>query len=95
MSLIFLTPFFGYSLASFTNARIHMKLGQRGVAVMAPLCHIATYVVLAAHPPYPVLVVANIISGVGNGLLDACFCAWLGVMQNANALQGIMHSMYS
>lgn len=95
VSLIFLTPFVGYSLASFTNARIHMVLGQRGVAVMAPLCHIATYAVLAAHPPYPVLVAANVVSGFGNGLLDACFCAWLGVMQNANALQGILHSMYS
>ncbi|KAL0932607.1 major facilitator superfamily transporter [Colletotrichum truncatum] len=95
VSLIFLTPFAGYSVAAFTNARIHQKFGQRGVAIMAPLCHIITYVVLAIHPPYPALVVVNIISGFGNGLTDACFCAWIGGMDKANTIQGFLHSFYS
>ncbi|KAK2616621.1 hypothetical protein QQS21_000444 [Conoideocrella luteorostrata] len=95
ISLIFLTPFLGYSLAAFTNARIHVALGRRGVAIMAPLCHIITYAVLASHPPYPALVVANAISGFGNGLTDACFCAWVGAMDKANTVQGFMHSCYS
>ncbi|KZZ93745.1 Major facilitator superfamily domain, general substrate transporter [Moelleriella libera RCEF 2490] len=95
VSLIFLTPFLGYSLAAVTNARVHVALGRRGVAVMAPLCHILTYAVLAVHPPYPVLVVANAVSGFGNGLLDACFCAWVGGMDKANATQGVLHSCYS
>ncbi len=95
ISLIFLTPFGGYSVAAFTNAMIHAKLGQRGIAVMAPLCHIVTYSILAAHPPFPVLIVANAISGFGNGLEDACFCAWVGAMDDANAVQGVMHSCYS
>lgn len=95
VSLIFLTPFAGYAVASFVNARIHVRFGQRGVAFMAPLCHIITYVVLAVHPPWPVLVVANTISGFGNGLLDACFCAWVGVMDKANTVQGFMHACYS
>ncbi|CAM1501243.1 Fc.00g104050.m01.CDS01 [Cosmosporella sp. VM-42] len=95
VSLIFLTPFAGYSIAAFTNARIHMKLGQRGVAIMAPICHIVTFAVLAAHPPYPVLVICNMISGFGNGLTDACFCAWLGAMDKANTIQGFLHSCYS
>jgi MFS family permease len=95
VSLIFLTPFFGYSLAAFTNARIHMKFGQRGIAIIAPACHIITYVALSLHPPYPVLVVCNAISGFGNGLTDACFCAWVGVMDKANAIQGLLHSCFS
>uniref|UniRef100_A0A0B7KQH1 Major facilitator superfamily (MFS) profile domain-containing protein n=1 Tax=Bionectria ochroleuca TaxID=29856 RepID=A0A0B7KQH1_BIOOC len=95
VSLVFLTPFAGYALAAFTNARIHVALGQRGVAIMAPLCHIVTYVALCLHPPYPVLVVINIISGFGNGLTDACFCAWVGAMDKANTIQGFMHSCYS
>ncbi|KAH8180263.1 major facilitator superfamily protein [Sarocladium implicatum] len=95
VSLIFLTPFVGYSVAAFTNARIHVKFGQRGVAIMAPICHIITFVALALHPPWPVLVVFNIVSGFGNGLTDACFCAWVGVMDKANTIQGFMHSMYS
>ncbi|KAF4831739.1 Bypass of stop codon protein 6 [Colletotrichum siamense] len=95
VSLIFLTPFAGYSVAAFTNARIHQKLGQRGVAIMAPICHITTYIILALHPPYPVLVIANTISGFGNGLTDACFCAWIGAMDKANTIQGFLHSFYS
>ncbi|KAJ6788935.1 hypothetical protein PWT90_00146 [Aphanocladium album] len=95
ISLIFLTPFLGYSLAAFTNARIHVKFGQRGIAVMAPLCHIITYAVLASHPPYPALIVVNAISGFGNGLTDACFCAWVGTMDKANTIQGFLHACYS
>lgn len=95
VSVIFLTPFAGYSIAAFTNARIHVSLGQLGVALMAPLCHVATYSVLAAHPPWPVLVVFNLLSGFGNGLTDACFCAWVGAMDRANTIQGLMHSCYS
>lgn len=95
VSLVFLTPFVGYSIAAFTNAKIHVALGQRGIAVMAPICHIITFIVLAVHPPWPVLVVCNVISGFGNGLADACFCAWVGVMDKANAVQGFMHSCYS
>lgn len=95
VSLIFLTPFAGYSVAAFTNARIHQTFGQRGVVIMAPLCHVITYIILALHPPYPVLVIANTISGFGNGLTDACFCAWVGVMDKANTIQGFLHSFYS
>lgn len=95
MSLIFLTPFAGYSVAAFVNARIHAHYGQRGIAFIAPICHIITFAVLAAHPPFPVLIVVNAISGFGNGLTDACFCAWVGVMDKANAVQGCLHACYS
>ncbi|EHK25069.1 uncharacterized protein TRIVIDRAFT_61788 [Trichoderma virens Gv29-8] len=95
ISLIFLTPFVGYSIAGFTNARIHVRFGQRGVAIMAPICHLITFAILASHPPYPALVVCNAISGFGNGLTDACFCAWVGAMDKANTIQGFLHSCYS
>ncbi|ATY64800.1 Major facilitator superfamily transporter [Cordyceps militaris] len=95
ISLIFLTPFIGYSVAAFTNARIHVRFGQRGIAIMAPLCHLITFAVLASHPPYPALVVANAISGFGNGLTDACFCAWVGALDKANTIQGFLHACYS
>jgi fucose permease len=62
---------------------------------MAPICHLFTFVVLAVHPPYPLLVVANTVSGFGNGLLDACFCAWIGTMDKANTIQGFLHASYS
>ncbi|KAI6708720.1 hypothetical protein JHW43_008763 [Diplocarpon mali] len=95
VSLIFLSPFAGYSLASVVNNLIHVRFGQRGVAVMGPLCHLASYTVVAVHPPYPVLVVMFIFVGFGNGLIDAAWCAWLGNMANANEVQGFLQASYS
>lgn len=94
VSIIFLTPFVGYSIAAFTNAHVHQHLGQRGIAIIAPLCHVGTYLVLATHPPYPVLVIVNAVSGFGNGLVDGCFCAWVGAMHRGNSIQGLMHACY-
>jgi hypothetical protein len=57
ISLIFLSPLVGYTASALLNNSIHLKFGQRGVAVIAPTCHLIAYIVIAVHPPYPVLVV--------------------------------------
>ena len=95
VSLIFLSPFAGYSLASIANNLVHVRFGQRGVAFMGPLCHIVAYVVVSIHPPYPVLVVMFIFVGFGNGLIEAAWCAWIGNMANANEVQGFLQASYS
>ncbi|KAH7002525.1 major facilitator superfamily domain-containing protein [Ilyonectria destructans] len=95
ISLVFLTPFFGYSIAAFMCSRIHMRWGQRGIAILAPICHVVTFVVLAVHPPFPVLIVGNAFSGFGNGLTDACFPAWVGGMHRGSTLQGFLTACYS
>lgn len=76
-------------------SRIHMRWGQRGIAILAPICHIVTFVVLAVHPPFPVLIVGNAFSGFGNGLTDACFPAWVGGMHRGSTLQGLLTACYS
>jgi len=95
VSLVFLSPFAGYTLASIVNNATHVKLGQRGVAIIGPGCHLITYVVFAVHPPYPVLVVFFVIVGFGNGLIDAAWCAWLGNMGSANQLMGFLQAWYA
>ncbi|KAF2101051.1 putative MFS transporter [Rhizodiscina lignyota] len=95
VSLIFLSPFLGYSLAALSISTIHMHFGQRGIAVVAPLCHLISYIIISVHPPYPVLVVLFILVGFGNGLEDAGWCAWIGNMVNANRIQGFLHSFYA
>lgn len=57
ISLVFLSPLVGYTASALLNNSIHLKFGQRGVAVIAPSCHLIAYIVIAVHPPYPVLVV--------------------------------------
>jgi fucose permease len=71
-----------------------MRFGQRGIAVICSLCHIAAYIVLSQHPPYPVLVVVFIVAGFGNGVADAAWNAWIGNLNKANELLGFLHAFY-
>lgn len=94
VSLIFLAPFVGYTAAAFLNNFFHLRVGQRGVACVCSACHLASYVVIALHPPYPVLVVAFMLAGFGNGVADAAWNAWIGNMARANELLGFLHGLY-
>jgi fucose permease len=94
ISLVFLSPLVGYTTSALLNNVIHLKFGQRGVAFIAPTCHLIAYIVIAVHPPYPVLVVIFMLAGFGNGLADAAWNAWLGNMANANEVLGFLHASY-
>ncbi|KAK6083688.1 MFS transporter [Seiridium cupressi] len=94
VSLIFLSPFVGYTASAFMNNWIHHNFGQRGVAFIAPVCHLIAYLIIALHPPYPVLVIAFMIAGYGNGLADAAWNAWIGNMDHANEILGFLHGLY-
>ncbi|KAL2844974.1 major facilitator superfamily domain-containing protein [Aspergillus pseudoustus] len=94
VSLIFMTPFAGYTLASIAVNKIHMTFGQRGIAVIAPLCHLIPFIIMATFPRFPVLLVGYAFVGLGNGLLDAGWNAWIGDMVNASTLMGLLHACY-
>jgi fucose permease len=84
ISLVFLAPFIGYTLAAIFNNKIHMRFGRLGPAFIGPLCKIICYAVTSAKPPYAVLPIIFAFSGFGNGLLDGGFNAWVGDMIRAN-----------
>jgi fucose permease len=94
ISLVFLAPFLGYTLAAFLNNTVHMRFGQLGIAIIGPSCKIVAYVVICIHPPYPVLPVIFMFAGFGIGLADSGWNAWIGNMQNANEMLGILHGCY-
>ena len=94
ISLVFLSPFVGYMSASLLNNTIHLKLGQRGVAFLGPSCHLLAYIINCVHPPYPVLVISFMIAGLGNGIEDSAWNAWMGAMANANEVLGFLHAFY-
>lgn len=81
-------------LAALFNNRIHNAFGQRGVALLAPGCHLIAYIVNSLHPPYPVLVVSFIFAGFGNGLTDSAWNAWIGNMARADEILGLLHGFY-
>lgn len=94
VSLVFLSPIVGYTCSALSNNAIHMRFGQRGVAVIMSGSHLVAYIVISLHPPYPVLVVVFILAGFGNGLGDAGWNAWIGDMSNANEVLGFLHAFY-
>ncbi|OLN82706.1 Bypass of stop codon protein 6-like protein 6 [Colletotrichum chlorophyti] len=94
VSLVFLSPFVGYVLSALLNNWIHLKLGQRGIALTASWCHIIAYIIISQHPPYPVLVVVFILAGFGNGISDAGWNAYVGNLQRANEVLGFLHAFY-
>ena len=94
VSLVFLAPFAGYTAAAIMSNPLHLRLGRRGVAILGTAPRLISYVVLATHPPYPVVVAILVLTGLGNGLLDAGWNAWVGNLAQANELLGFMHGCY-
>ncbi|KAI1760325.1 MFS general substrate transporter [Hypoxylon sp. FL1150] len=95
VSFVFLVWPVGYVAAAYLNDVIHVRFGQRGIAVVGPLFHILLTVVASLHPPFPVLLVALALGSLGTGILDGSYCAWAGGMENANVVQGFLHGSYS
>jgi fucose permease len=94
VSLLFLSPFIGYTFAAILNNSIHMRVGRRGVAMVSSCSHLVAYVVISVHPPYPVLVIAFALAGFGNGVADAAWNAFVGNMDRANEILGFLHGLY-
>ena len=93
-SLVFLSPFAGYTLAACFSDRLHLFFGRRGISLFAPSCKVIAYVVIATHPPFPAVAAILALAGLGNGLVDAAWNAWIGSLTHTNELLGIMHGFY-
>ncbi|KAF5234691.1 hypothetical protein FANTH_12043 [Fusarium anthophilum] len=94
VSLIFLSPFVGFIVSAAVNNYLHMNIGQRWIAFMCGGCHVLTYLILAQHPPYPVLVLAYVLAGLGNGIGLAAWNSYIGNLARSNELLGFMHASY-
>ncbi|KAI3390743.1 hypothetical protein diail_8769 [Diaporthe ilicicola] len=102
-SLIFLVAPWGYLAGAYLNEGLHRRLGQRGIAAIAPLCQAAfTATAASFHDPrrggFEVFLAATVAGNVGNGLLDGSWCAWaggLGAGARRNFVQGLLHGCFS
>jgi len=95
VSLIFLVNPVGYLTAASLNSKIHLKLGQRGIALIGPIAHLIFTLTASSHPNFYVLLGGFTVAGFGLGLLDGSWCAWAGAMENANTVSGFLHGSYS
>lgn len=73
---------------------MHRLGGRRGIAIIGPASKLLAYIVISCHPPYPVVVVILASAGIGNGLLDAAWNAWIGTMDHPNQILGLLHGCY-
>jgi fucose permease len=95
VSLLFLASPAGYILAAQFSNLIHFRLGQRGIALIAPAFQITSTLLIALHPRFGWVLVAFAVQGLGMGLLDGSWCAWAGAMERANTISGLLHGSYS
>lgn len=101
-SLIFLVAPVGYLVGARLNVPIHRYMGQRGIALIAPVCQVIfTGLVSTFHNPqragFPVFLLATVVGNVGSGLLDGSWCAWAGGLggKRTNTVQGLLHGSFS
>ncbi len=94
ISLVFLAPFVGYTIAAVLNQTVHSKFGRFGVAVIGPGLQFIAYSLVCWGPPYPVLIIAFAISGLGIGCQDSGWCTFIGQLAESNKLQGFLHGFY-
>jgi fucose permease len=94
VSLLFLSPFLGYVTAALVNNRMSLRFGRRGAATIAPATRLVTYIVIAVHPPFAVIIVILVLAGFGSGHQDASYNVWLGTMNGATELLSFLHGFY-
>lgn len=95
VSLIFIVGPVGYIIAAQSSDFIHCKWGQRGIAIIAPTLHILGALVIAAHPPFGIVLVGFAAVALGAGLLDGSWCAWAASVRNASTVSGMLQGSFS
>ncbi|GKZ25514.1 hypothetical protein AbraIFM66951_001055 [Aspergillus brasiliensis] len=94
VSLLFLSPICGYTLAALLNSEVHIQVGRRGIAFISATCHLLTFSIVSLHPQFPIVVVSFVLSGFGNGLADSGWNAWISSLPRSNELLGMLHGLY-
>ncbi|KAG9957755.1 MFS general substrate transporter, partial [Aureobasidium melanogenum] len=94
VSLIFITNAIGFITAAFFTDLTLEKLGRAKACMLSEAMLIAGYVIMVCTPPFPVVVVAFLLLGLGAALnlaLNNVFCANLA---NSTVILGASHGSY-
>ncbi|KAE8331069.1 cytochrome P450 [Aspergillus sergii] len=94
ISLVFLSPFLGYTVSAVISNLIHQRFGRRGVAFIGPACHLLAFAVISSNPPFPVLVIMYIFVGLGSGIQNAGWNVWISSLANSHEVLGCFHGFY-
>ncbi|ETI21928.1 hypothetical protein G647_05998 [Cladophialophora carrionii CBS 160.54] len=92
---LFVAHMGGYLCATAVIQHLHLRLGRRGIALLAPLFRLSAAALLATGPSFNVALATYSLFGFGTGLADAGWCAWASSLPYANICQGMMHGAFS
>ncbi|KAL9584869.1 MAG: hypothetical protein Q9212_001866 [Teloschistes hypoglaucus] len=94
VSLIFITNAVGFVSAAPSSQPLLARLGRWKTLVLAQTCMMAGFVMLVCKPPFPVVVLAFLFTGLGQAInlaLNNTFCANLA---NYSTTLGLFHGSY-
>jgi fucose permease len=92
---LFVAHMGGYLCATAVTQHLHLRLGRRGIALLAPLFRLSAAAILSTGPCFTVALATYSLFGLGTGLADAGWCAWASSLPYANICQGMMHGAFS
>ncbi|KAK6373534.1 hypothetical protein LTS17_008026 [Exophiala oligosperma] len=94
-ALIFPVGVSGYLIANSLVHLVHIKLGRRGIVILATLPHVLGGLLLSTKPTYPFLLTAYFVVGLGTGFSDSTFCTWAAIVRGPNKVSGLIHGSYA
>lgn len=94
VSLIFLGPLVGSTIAAFTANRLHAMYGRRGVSALAMGSFTASYLGMSVQPPFGFVVPLLVLAGYGSGLINGSWNSWMGGLVNSGNLLALLHGCW-
>lgn len=94
VSLIFVTNAVGFISAAFITDFLTSKFGRAKSLMFAEALVLAGYVIVVCTPPFPVVVVAFLLLGLGMAITLALNNVFLANMTNSTMMLGLGHGSY-
>ncbi len=94
MSLIFVSSALGYIIAAFMVDAIRIKIGRAKTLMLAQALMCTTYIMVVCTPPFPVVVLAFLLLGVGEAMNLALSNVFAANLHNSTKMLGSLHGSY-
>ncbi|CCA71736.1 related to tetracycline resistance proteins [Serendipita indica DSM 11827] len=93
VSLIFICNSVGFVLCSVLNVFLSGRINFSKLLVVSSILQIASYAILCAAPPFPLVCVAYFFVGAGLALLNAHGNGFMSMLKNSSQM-GMAHAIY-
>ncbi|MCJ1401767.1 hypothetical protein MMC11_004984 [Xylographa trunciseda] len=94
VSMIFVANAVGFIAAAIYTTTLQARFGRAKVLVLAELLMIAGYAMIVCAPPFPVVVIAFLLTGLGMATNLALNNVFVANLTNATTMLGTFHGCY-